>query len=55
MTRVEIQSGTDASLPESLSGVFQECEGGEPRGWCVGAAASPYAEGADAASEGRRR
>ena len=50
MTRVEIQSGTDAALPEALSGTFQVCDRGEARGWCVGASA----EGADAASESGR-
>jgi hypothetical protein len=55
VTRVEIQSGAEATLSESLSGVFQLCYGGEARGWCVGANPPPSEEGADPASEGRRR
>jgi len=53
MTFVEIQSGTDAALPESLSGRFQVCAHGEARGWCVGASASP-ADDFDPSSEPRR-
>ena len=54
MTRVEIQSGTDAALPEALSGTFQLCDHGEARGWCVGAGAAPPAETTPDSSEGRR-
>ena len=52
MTRVEIQSGTDAALPESLAGRFQVCDHGETRGWCVGSSAAPAED--DASSEPRR-
>jgi hypothetical protein len=52
VTRVEIQSGAEATLPESLSGVFQVCDGGEARGWCTGA--DGLAPRREPASEGRR-
>jgi hypothetical protein len=48
VTRVEIQSGADATPSESLSGVFQLSHSGEARGWCVEAETEP-------SSEGRRR
>jgi hypothetical protein len=54
VTRVEIQSGSDAALPEALSGTFQLCDDGEVRGWCVGAGAAPSTETTPASSEGRR-
>jgi hypothetical protein len=53
VTFVEIQSGTEAALPESLSGTFQLCDHGEARGWCVGAAAALTTD-SEPSSEGRR-
>ena len=52
MTRVEIQSGRDASLPEALSDTFQVCDGGDARGWCVPVSA-PAGE-PEPSSEARR-
>ena len=54
MTRVEIQSGADAAPSESLGGVFQVCDRGEARGWCVDGDATLLGA-ADPASEGRGR
>jgi hypothetical protein len=54
VTRVEIQSGTDAVPSESLSEVFQVCGGGEARGWCVGPGTGSSGDAPEAASERRR-
>jgi hypothetical protein len=48
VTRVEIQSGADATPSESLCALFQVRDRGEAKGWCVDADAEPP-------SEGRRR
>jgi hypothetical protein len=54
VTRVEIQSGADATPSESLSEVFQVCAGSEARGWCVAPGASSAVDALEAALERRR-